>query len=410
MTRPLGAPLETAALVVALSLAASCASAPRVAATSPASAPRAPLVYTIRVPAPSSKTFDVDVVVPTGGRDSVVLFMPIWSPGMYSLMSYGDRVSAFTAFAGRAADGAPLSVRHPDGGHWVVPTGGRPTVTVSYTVSAPRGSNLSNGVTDTSLVVIGPATFVGLAGETGRPAEVRLALPAGWKPAATSLDPAPSGAPDDFVAPDYDVLVDSPILAGTHMSSAALTIGGVRHRWVYLGDAEWSADSAAAWLRPLLEAHRRFWGGTLPLHNYAFLNIVGAAPGSGVEHLNSVAINTNGKTPRTREARFREASFLSHEYFHAMNVKRLRPVELGPFDYEHTPATTGLWVSEGLTSYFGDLLAARSGLGDADDYLALLSRHITDLQHGPGRLVQSGGQERSLSAWHGTIVGPCRPS
>jgi hypothetical protein len=80
---------------------------------------------------------------------------------------------------------------------------------------------------------------------------------------------------------------------------------------------------------------------------------------------------------------------ISHEYFHAMNVKRLRPVELGPFDYEHTPVTTGLWIAEGLTSYFGDLLAARSGLGSAQEYLGLTSKHITDLQNSPGRLVQT---------------------
>ena len=73
-----------------------------------------------------------------------------------------------------------------------------------------------------------------------------------------------------------------------------------------------------------------------------------------------------------------------------MNVKRLRPVELGPFDYEHPPVTTGLWVAEGLTSYFGDLLAARSGVGSVDDYLALESRHISDLQtKQPGRLLQT---------------------
>jgi predicted metalloprotease with PDZ domain len=73
-----------------------------------------------------------------------------------------------------------------------------------------------------------------------------------------------------------------------------------------------------------------------------------------------------------------------------MNVKRLRPVELGPFDYEHAPVTTGLWVAEGLTSYFGDLLAARAGLGTTQDYLDICSRHITDLQtKQPGRLVQT---------------------
>ena len=79
-----------------------------------------------------------------------------------------------------------------------------------------------------------------------------------------------------------------------------------------------------------------------------------------------------------------------------MNVKRLRPVELGPFDYEHSPVTTGLWVGEGLTSYFGDLLAARSGLGSHDDYLYLQSRHISDLQtRQPGRLVQTLEQSSS---------------
>src|SRR4029079_9186656 len=119
------------------------------------------------------------------------------------------------------------------------------------------------------------------------------------------------------------------------------------------------------------------------------LNIVGGGPGSGVEHLNSVAINTNGREPVTPAERFRQAAFISHEYFHAINVKRLRPIELGPFDYENTPVTTGLWVGEGLTSYFGDLLAARSGLGTPQDYLALVSKHTTALQNSPARLVQT---------------------
>jgi predicted metalloprotease with PDZ domain len=351
---------------------------------------RDPLVYTVRIPIPSTKTFDVEVVVPTERRDSVVLIMPIWSPGMYVLQSYGDRVTAFTAVS---ADGATLEVTRPIGSsRWIIRTGGASTVRVRYTLTAGRGSNLSNGVSDTSLVIIGPATFATLAGQTEqttRPAEVRLELPPTWKPAVTSLDAAPDGQPNHFVAPSYDVLADSPILAGAHMSSADVTVGGARHTWAYLGDAEWSAASAAEWVKPLLEEHNHFWGALFPFKKYVFLNIVGGGPGSGVEHLNSVAINTSAKAPLTPEARFRQASFISHEYFHAMNVKRLRPVELGPFDYEHTPVTTGLWVGEGLTSYFGDLLAARAGLGTTQDYLALTSRHITSVQNSPGRLVQT---------------------
>ena len=345
-----------------------------------------PLAYTIHVGVPTHQTIDIDVVVPTGRRDSIFMMMPIWSPGMYVLQSYGDRVTAITA---KAPDGTALGAARVSPSRWVVKTGGQPTVTVSYTVAARRGTNLSTGVTDTSLVIIGPATFMTLADGPRRPATVRMDLPADWKPAATSLAPAPRNEANHFLAPDYDVLADSPILAGSHLTSATFTVGGVRHRWVYLGDSEWGAEHAAAWVRPLVEEHLRFWG-SLPLRNYVFLNIVtGAGPGSGVEHLNSVAINTNGKRPATPDAEFRQASFISHEYFHAMNVKRLRPVELGPFDYEHTPVTTGLWVGEGLTSYFGDLLAARSGLGTPEDYLALTSRRIAAVQNSPGRLEQT---------------------
>jgi predicted metalloprotease with PDZ domain len=352
--------------------------------------------YTIAFPDPASKAFTVTMVVPTGSRASVDLMMPVWSPGFYGLQNYAQRVSAFTA---RAADGTALDVAKSADHRWTVASGGRPSFTATYTVAAPRGSNLGNGVTETSAVIIGPATYVTLVDPPGthRPAEVTLDLPASWKGSMTSLDAAPDGAPNHYAAPDYDVLADSPILAGADLTTTDFTVKDIRHHWTYLGHGEWDGAEAVAMLTPLIEEHVRFWGG-LPYKNYAFLNIVtGGGGGSGVEHLNSVAITTSGGPgPATAEARFREAAFLSHEYFHAVNVKRLRPVELGPFDYEHPPTTTGLWVAEGLTSYFGDLLAERSGVGTVDDYLAMESKHITDLQtKQPGRLVQTLEQASS---------------
>jgi len=283
-------------------------------------------------------------------------------------------------------------VQKPKPSRWTIATGKKPTFTVTYTVNAPRGSNLSNGVTETSAVLIGPATFVTLAETARRPAEVRLELPAGWVGSMTSLDASSDGKPNHYTAPDYDVLADSPILAGVDLVSTPFTVGGVQHYWTYLGKAEWDGAKVTAVLTPLIEEHIRFWG-KLPYKKYAFLNIVtGGGGGSGVEHLNSVAITTGGREPTTPEAKFRNAAFISHEYFHAMNVKRLRPIELGPFEYENAPVTTGLWVGEGLTSYFGDLLAARSGVGSLEDYLATESRHIRDLQKSPGRLVQTISQ------------------
>ncbi len=118
-----------------------------------------PLVYTIRFPDPASKSFTVEIDVPTDKRASVDLMMAIWSPGFYGLQNYADRV---TNFAANAADGTALDVTKPTPSRWTVATGGRPSFVVSYTVAAPRGSNLSNGTTETSAVIIGPATYITL--------------------------------------------------------------------------------------------------------------------------------------------------------------------------------------------------------------------------------------------------------
>jgi predicted metalloprotease with PDZ domain len=91
-------------------------------------------------------------------------------------------------------------------------------------------------------------------------------------------------------------------------------------------------------------------------------------------------------------------SLASHEYFHLWNVKRLRPIELGPFDYEHEVYPRSLWVSEGLTDYYGDLQVHRAGLSSRGEYLAQLSAAIRALQTTPGRLTQTA-EMASFDAW-----------
>src|ERR1700683_2672509 len=104
-----------------------------------------PIVYTIRFPDPASRTFTVEAVVPTDQHDVVDLMMPVWSPGFYGLQNYAARVSAFAA---TASGGVTLDVTRPQPNRWEVKTGGRPSFTATYTVAAPRGSNLSNGIAE----------------------------------------------------------------------------------------------------------------------------------------------------------------------------------------------------------------------------------------------------------------------
>src|SRR5258708_11298404 len=105
------------------------------------------IVYTLRFPDPASKTFTVEMTVPSDRRAAVDLMMAIWSPGFYGLQNYVDRVSHVEA---RAPDGTALDITKPSPSRWTVAAGGRPAFTLTYTVAAPRGSNLGNGVTETS--------------------------------------------------------------------------------------------------------------------------------------------------------------------------------------------------------------------------------------------------------------------
>jgi predicted metalloprotease with PDZ domain len=280
-------------------------------------------------------------------------------------------------------------------------------VVIRYEVLSEERSVTLNWVDDTLAVLNGAPTFITLAEQAHRPHEVRLELAGLWKQSVTSLAPAPDGVPDHYVARDYEELVDSPIVAGV-LRIREFSVGGSRHVLASAGDmGTWDDARAARDLALIVEAHRRFWG-TLPYQRYVFINLFRSG-GGGLEHMNSTLLTSSAARISSPGGYLRWLQFVSHEYFHAMNVKRLRPVELGPFDYEHPPSTTSLWISEGLTSYLGELLVQRSGVGTTTDVLARLSLHIAHVQNAPGRLVQTLEQS-SLDVWSGGVSGIGRDS
>ena len=152
---------------------------------------------------------------------------------------------------------------------------------------------------------------------------------------------------------------------------------------------------AARDLQRIVETDLQFWG-ALPYDKYVFFNVF---PGAGaIEHKNSVMMMASQWATRTRDEYVSWLSTASHEYFHLWNVKRLRPIELGPFDYERENYPRSLWISEGLTDYYADLILARSGLISQGEYLHLLSNVIRTLQTTPGRLTQPV-ESASFDAW-----------
>ena len=351
-----------------------------------------PIRYTLRFPAPHTHYLEVEAVYPTGGRPEVELMMAVWTPGSYLVREYERHVEGLTA---TSADGRALAATKPAKNRWRVPTGGAPAVTVRYRVYGREMTVRNNWVDAGFAMLNGAPTFITLADRSPRPHEVRIELPAAWTESATALLPI-AGQSHAYRAEDFDALVDSPIVLGNPVVRT-FDVDGKAHHLVLEGDPSlFEADRVAADLRKIVEAGKAAMGPLVYPHYY-FLNMV-VETGGGLEHRNSFLTMSNRFVTRTRQPYINWLSLAAHEYFHNWNIKRLRPAELGPFDYETENYTRSLWVAEGVTDYYGALLVRRAGLTTTPEYLDMLSNSIEAVQTRPGRRVQTA-EMASFDTW-----------
>jgi len=269
------------------------------------------------------------------------------------------------------------------------------TVVVTYRVYGREMSVRTNWIESGFALINGAPTFLTLADSPARPHEITLTLPASWTRATTAL-PTLAGKPASFRAESYDVLVDSPLLLGSP-SIYDFELDGRMHRLVNEGEAGvFDGARAAHDFESIVREQHRFWG-TVPYDHYVCLNLI-TESGGGLEHCDSAVLMTSRWATRTRKAYLGWLELASHELFHVWNGKRLRPIALGPFDYEREAHTRSLWVVEGITDYYGDLLLHRAGLSTREEFLASLSNKIEALQTTPGRAVHSL-VNASFDAW-----------
>lgn len=352
--------------------------------------PTAPIYYTVRIPAPQTHYVEVEARIPTAAQPRVELMMAVWTP--YVIREYAKNLEAVAA---RTADGRPLAVEKSRKNRWRIETAGADFVMVSYRVYCHVMGVQDNWVDDEFALLNGAPTFLTLAGHGARPHDVRIILPPAWKTTATGMPPAPGG-PHHYRAPDYETLVDSPIVAG-NPEVHEFAVEGKPHYLVDVGeDGVFDGDRAAQDLARIVREDAKLWGG-LPYDKYLFFNML-TGGGGGMEHSNSTALMSDRWNTRTRRNYLRWLDLASHEFFHAWNVKRLRPAELTPGEYETEPYTTSLGIAEGFTSYYAPLMVRRAGLSTEDELLASVSRTIRELQTTPGRLVQSLSQS-SFDTW-----------
>jgi predicted metalloprotease with PDZ domain len=358
-------------------------------AAGPSSA--SPVAFTVSIPRPEAHMIHVRLKC-DGLKGEIQDFkLPAWAPGYYRIMDFAKHVSNF-----RAQDGAghELPWERSTPNTWRVAAGGASTIVLDYDVSAATAFGANNFVGESRGYISPPGLYMHLAEQIQRSATVTIQLPRNWQHIATGLDPAP-GKPDTFTAPDFDVLYDCPALMG-NQEMLRFDLKGVPHD-VALEDVPAAVDrqKMLADLKRMVEAATELIG-DIPYKRYTFL-MMGHGNG-GIEHLNSASISFNGNS-LTNENGYRSwLSYVAHEYFHNFNVKRIRPIALGPFNYDEENLTRLLWVSEGLSVYYEDLVLVRAGLMTRAQYLAKMQNSISRFENASGHHYQSAA-DASWSTW-----------
>ncbi|HVW96893.1 MAG TPA: PDZ domain-containing protein [Mucilaginibacter sp.] len=340
---------------------------------------------------PETKTAHIKLELSGKIPDTVNFKMPVWTTGYYQFMNFGKNVSEFKA---TSADGQSLHFSHPDQNTWKVPASGQKNIMLSYDVMADRNFVGANYL-DTAHGYFSPAgLFMYQDGNILQPVTLSVQQYPGWPRIATGLDLAGADS-SGFKAPDFDVLYDSPILMGKLEKLPGFKVGGIQHDFIGYQMGDFDKQRFMDDMKKIVEAGSAIIG-EIPYKHYVFLGI--GPGGGGIEHLSSASVAFVGKGLNTEAGRIRMYSFLAHEYFHTYNVKRIRPIELGPFDYEKGNRTEMLWVSEGFTVYYEYIIIRRAGLTTADEMINQLRNNLLNYEKKPGHLFQSATQA-SLETW-----------
>lgn len=351
--------------------------------------------YRIDIADPRSHLFEVTLHVPSPATEQR-LSLPVWIPGSYLVREFARHLSGLAA----VRDGREVALEQIDKATWLVRCTGDGALTVRYRVHAFDTSVRAAYLDARRGFVNGTSVCLRVEGREAEPHRLVFgALPDGWQ-IASALVPEGGSVLD---AADYDELVDSPAELGTFWRGR-FEAGGVPHEIVVAGAwPDFDGERLAADAARICDAQIGFWGGA-PFERYLFLlNVVEDGRG-GLEHRASTALLAPRRDlPVAGSAEVGDGyanllGLVSHEYFHAWNVKRLRPAELARYDYTRENYTALLWFFEGFTTYYDDLFVLRSGRIDAARYLALVARTATAVLGTPGRHVQSLAQA-SFDAW-----------
>jgi predicted metalloprotease with PDZ domain len=359
------------------------------------SAPITNISYTITADsaAVGQRQLGVAMSFNVNGTAPVVLALPAWSPGHYVLLWFSRRVSSFSP----QQNGAPLEWRELDFQTWEIVPRGAGTVTVTFKYLANAVDRAVAWTAPNFAFFNGTNVFLYPVGRGFEwPARVIVRTEPGWR-VATGMDPA-AGA-NTFSASNYHDLTDMPFYIGRFAIDSTQIAG----KWIRLAFYPAATlttarrDRTFGWLQKFVP-HQIAVFGEAPFRNYTiFQRSDTVVNGGGLEHQSS---QVDEVVTSQLDASYLPGLY-SHEFFHAWNVKRLRPADLVPYRYDDAQQTTWLWVSEGITDYYGALGLVRGGVNDSTGFFDFIADEISSIASTPPTALG----DASLNAWIGSTDG-----
>jgi predicted metalloprotease with PDZ domain len=349
------------------------------------------LSFTVAMPHPETQRYHVTFRCEGIKKDSLEFKMPAWMPGYYQILDYARNVEGFSAVNG---SGKQLTCQKSSANGWTVQSMKSSIITISYDVKATVSFVAANYLDEEHGYIAPTGLFLYPTGFIHHPVTVNIQPYYKWTTVATGLEVV-KNKPYTFIASDYDVLFDAPILMGNLESFPSFTIKNIPHYFVAYKPDSFDRNLFMNDLKKIITTASNIIG-DIPYKQYTFL---GTGPGGGgIEHLNSASVAFTGKELNDANNKIRTYNFLAHEYFHHYNVKRIRPIELGPFDYDNGSKTKMLWLSEGITVYYEYIILKRAGFTTQADLLNTFQSSIKEYESKPGRNFQTPA-EASYTTW-----------
>lgn len=337
--------------------------------------------YTVSMEQPANHYYKVEFRYDGIAAESVDLKMPVWTPGYYMVLDLGKNVVEFSP---ADASGKALPWEKTAKNTWHVNTSGVKSMVVSYYVFANRTSVAEPYLSENRGFISPTGVFMHVGGKLNNPVTVTVKPYSVWKVISTGLD-AVKGSVNTFSAPDFDRLYDCPILVG-NQEVLTFDYKGIPHYIAIEKPGTSDREKIVADFRRIVEAGTSIIG-EIPYKHYTF--IVMEKGGGGLEHLNSMAVFDDLSNYQGTEKDRKGLGFIAHEYFHLYNVKCIRPIVLGPFDYDRECITNMLWLSEGGTVYYEEIILNKAGLLSPDGFLENAGKTIGSHENIVGHEFQS---------------------